>query len=80
MDRCQFVASLIYIPSSRTARSTQRNLVLGNQTKTKNIYLQYFVECNLPLYLHTGTQRAVGLGVGYTQVVQPGLRMHEPLD
>lgn len=49
MGLCQFVASLVYIPSSRTARSTLRNLVFGNQTKTKNIYLQCFMECNLPL-------------------------------
>ena len=51
VDLCESEVSVIYRVSSRTARATQRNLVLKNkQTKTKRREMAYSLEHLVLLY------------------------------
>jgi hypothetical protein len=43
-DLCKFDASLVYIVSSRTARATQRNLILKNKASDRGLISNIYKE------------------------------------
>jgi hypothetical protein len=47
VDLCKFKVSLVYRTSSRTARATQRNAVLKNNTKQAQDKCGGYLDCQL---------------------------------